>query len=142
MSEKKLQQFLRDEGVPYTAESEMNLIELTRTGIPKKTLKSLADYSTISFKSLAQLLPVSERTIQRYAEDEKFKSDVSEHVILIARVLFRADDVFSSRKDLKKWLTTPLLSLGNRTPLSLLDTSFGAQLVIDELGRLEHGTYS
>jgi putative toxin-antitoxin system antitoxin component (TIGR02293 family) len=142
MSEKKLKQFLRDEAVPYTVENEMDLIELTRSGIPKKTLKSLAEYSTISFKSLAELLPVSERTIQRYADDEKFKSDVSEHIILIARVLFRADEVFSSREDLKEWLTTPVLSLGERTPLSLLDTSFGAQLVIDELGRLEHGVHS
>lgn len=142
MSEDRLKNFLEDEGIAYSVDNDMDLIELSRRGIPKKTLKSLADYSSISIKSLSQLLPVSERTIQRYAEDDKFKSDVSEHIILIARVLFRADEVFGNRKDLKEWLTTPQLGLGERTPLSLLDTSFGAQLVIDELGRLEHGVYS
>ena len=33
-------------------------------------------------------------------------------------------------------------ALGNRTPASLLGSRFGAELVLDELGRIEHGVVS
>jgi uncharacterized protein (DUF2384 family) len=29
--------------------------------------------------------------------------------------------------------------LGSKTPLEILDTSFGFEMVLDEIGRIEHG---
>jgi len=37
---------------------------------------------------------------------------------------------------------SPNRSLGNVTPLSLLDTDLGAEAVTDTLGRIEHGVYT
>lgn len=127
---------------PIHFDNDLELIQLARRGVSKKTLLKLAEYGSISLKTLAQLLPVSERTIQRYKESDTFSTDVSEHLLLIAKVIAKGYEVFNSREDLHNWLHAPLISLGRRTPLSLLDTSFGAQLVIDTLGRLEHGIYS
>jgi len=142
MVQETLQTLFIDEGISTPIESEMDFIALARKGVTKRTLQRLADYGGISIKSLAQLLPISERTIQRYEDSKKFSPDVSEHLIVIARVLFRGHEVFSDKEALNQWLTTSILGLGQRTPLSLLDTSFGAQLVMDELGRLERGVYS
>jgi len=39
------------------------------------------------------------------------------------------------------WLHTANRSLGGRKPLELVRTDAGAELVVDVLGRLEHGVF-
>jgi uncharacterized protein (DUF2384 family) len=36
----------------------------------------------------------------------------------------------------------PNVAFGNKTPLSLISSRFGTQMVLDELGRIEHGVLS
>ncbi len=138
----KFEEIFRDEGVAYTAANKMDLVDLARKGVSKQSILRMAKMSSIPVKELAKLLPVSHRQFQRYDESERLKKDVSEHAILIAEVLLKGREVFENSDALKDWLKTPLLGLRQERPIDLLDTSFGIQLVIDELGRLEHGVYS
>jgi hypothetical protein len=48
----------------------------------------------------------------------------------------RLDLITLSRKGIPK---VALVHLGHHTPMSLLNSCFGAEMVLDELGRLEHG---
>jgi uncharacterized protein (DUF2384 family) len=59
----------------------------------------------------------------------------------IVEVTARAMEVFGSREKALRWLNTPLRSLGDRTPLSLLNTPEGVAQVQDTLGRVEHGVW-
>lgn len=142
MSEITFEDIFKEEGLEKPVQNKLDLIELTRKGISKKSLLKLAELLSISIKDFAKLLPVTERTIQRYNTNKRFKSDISEHVILIAEVLLKGLEVFENQEKFKKWIDTPNRSFANTAPIKLLDTSFGTQLVIDELGRLEHGIYS
>jgi len=36
----------------------------------------------------------------------------------------------------------PNKALNNKTPMSLLNSKFGTNMVLDELGRIEHGVFS
>jgi uncharacterized protein (DUF2384 family) len=38
-------------------------------------------------------------------------------------------------------MNAPCTALGERTPISLINTQIGIDMVIDELGRIEHGVY-
>jgi uncharacterized protein (DUF2384 family) len=67
----------------------------------------------------------------------EFKS----HAKPIVEVTARAMEVFGTREKALKWLNTPVRSLGDRTPLSLLDTPEGVVQVEDTLGRVEHGVW-
>lgn len=142
MSEKTLNNVLREASIAYKTSSAMSMVELARHGISKKSLLKLADIASLSLKQIAELLPVSLRTLQRYDDDDLLPPEVSEHVLHIAEVLGRGTEVFNNRKQLQQWLQTPSVSLAGQTPVSLLDTSFGARMVTDELGRLEHGVYA
>jgi putative toxin-antitoxin system antitoxin component (TIGR02293 family) len=51
----------------------------------------------------------------------------------------KGEEVFGDRKNFTKWLETKNLALGDILPLDLLRTSFGIQLLMDELTRIEHG---
>ena len=133
---------IREAAVAYKASSEMQLVETARSGVSKQTLLNISKLSGLSIKEMAELLPVSLRTIQRYKADDMLEPAVSERVLLIAEVLAKAFNVFGALEDLQHWLHTPSIALDRQTPISLLDTSFGARLVTDQLGRIEHGIHS
>lgn len=56
-------------------------------------------------------------------------------------VTARAVEVFGSREKALRWLKAPVRSLGDRSPLSLMDTEEGIGRVSDVLGRVEHGVW-
>jgi len=59
----------------------------------------------------------------------------------IVSVTARAIEVFGTREKAIRWLRTPLPSLSDRTPLSLLNTTDGIESIGDVLGRIEQGVW-
>ncbi|MEO6845276.1 MAG: antitoxin Xre/MbcA/ParS toxin-binding domain-containing protein [Ginsengibacter sp.] len=121
---------------------DFDLIELSRTGIRKSTLKSLADYLGITMETLSGLLHSSYRNIQRKDNDELLDTLKTEKVLELAAFAERGIEVIGDKKSFAEWLKSPLVALGNQTPLYFLDTTFGIQMVTKILGRLEQGVYS
>jgi len=122
--------------------SRMDLIELSSKGVTKDALLRLASSLSMSISEMAKLLPVTERTIQRYKRKQRFNRVVSEQVLQIAEVTVRGGKVFGDREKFLSWMKSPSPALGNRTPASLLRSRFGTEVVLDELGRIEHGVIS
>jgi putative toxin-antitoxin system antitoxin component (TIGR02293 family) len=120
----------------------MELINLSSKGVSKEVLLRLAKYLDLSLGQMAAMLPVTERTIQRYQRGQRFNKVVSEQILQIAEVAARGSEVFGSREEFLSWLNSPSQALGNRTPASLLSSRFGNEAVSDELGRIEHGVLS
>lgn len=54
-------------------------------------------------------------------------------------VLERAVQVFGSREAAGSWMRQSIIALGGATPLSLLDTGFGAELVERAMVAIEYG---
>lgn len=121
---------------------DFDLIDLSRTGIKKSTLKSLADYLGITMETLSGLLHSSYRNIQRKDNDELLDTLKTEKVLELAAFAQRGIEVIGDKESFAEWLQSPLVALGNKTPLDFLDTSFGIQMVTKILGRLEQGVYS
>ena len=122
--------------------NQMDLIELNNNGITKDALINLAKYLSFSMNQMAKLLPVTERTIQRYTPKRHFNRVVSEQIIQIAEVAAKGSRVFKDKQQFLVWMNFPNKALADKTPLSLLNSRFGADLVLDELGRIEHGIFS
>ncbi len=122
--------------------SKMDLVELGSVGITKRAVSHLANYLSLSWKEIAGLLPVTERTLQRYSPEQHFNPAVSEQVIHVAEVLAKGTEVFQDKKKLSTWLNTPHKVLHGKTPFAMLNSRFGMELVIEELGRIEYGVYS
>jgi putative toxin-antitoxin system antitoxin component (TIGR02293 family) len=120
----------------------MDLMKLSSKGITKDVLLRLADYLSLSIGQMAELLPVTERTIQRYKPKQRFNRVVSEQALQIAEVAARGSEVFGDRDKFLSWMKSPNPALGNQTPASLLRSRFGNEVVLDELGRIEHGVIS
>lgn len=112
-------------------------------GIPRVMFAKVAkEIAMIPEKDLAEISGLSQRTISRMADDQLLPPQSAEVIISIMRTFQRAVEVFESEEMAHKWLKTALPVLGNQTPLQAVSNRFGAELVLDLLGRIEHGVYS
>lgn len=121
---------------------DFDLIALTRKGIKKSSLKSLAAYLGVSMEVLSSLLHSSYRNIQRKQDDDLLDTLKTEKVLELAAFARRGMDVIGSKEYFAEWLQSPLPALNHKKPIDFLDTSFGIQMLYKLLGRLEYGVYS
>jgi putative toxin-antitoxin system antitoxin component (TIGR02293 family) len=122
--------------------NRIDLIELGKIGLKKAALLHLADYLDLTLSQMAELLPITERTIQRYSDDQHFSPSVSEHILQIAICTAVGIKVFEDKGKFLAWLRHPNRALGQQTPMSLLSSRFGSEMVLDVLGRFEYGVFS
>ena len=122
--------------------SDQDILQLTRDGLPKRILLALAKNISLTLQDLANIMHISERTLQRYDDNEIIKTEYSEKAIELARLYTRGEEVFGSMDKFKTWMKTPSHVFKNEAPVSLLDTSFGFNMVFKELGRIEHGIFA
>ncbi len=104
--------------------------------------KVAKEIAMIPEKDLAKISGLSQRTISRMSDDTLLPPQSAEVIISIMRTYQRAVEVFESEDTAHRWLKTSLPVLGDKTPLQAVSNRFGAELVLDLLGRIEHGVYS
>lgn len=124
--------------------SPLDLIDTIRQGLPKQALEQLAKTLRVKVLDLEHILPVSRRTLQRYEQQDVkcLPKDLSDHMLQVAKSYTRAVEVFQDEERALEWLQAPIVALGGRIPMSLLDTSAGVDLVLTELGRIEYGVFA
>ena len=126
-------------GPPGRLRTSLDLVDLGERGLTKSSLVRLAEYLRLSVAQVVHLLPISERTLQRYSGRRHLSPAVSGQMIEIAKVAVRGVEVFGEKDLFLEWLSRPSLALGHRKPVDLLSSPVGQDLVLDELGRIEHG---
>lgn len=128
--------------VGYSINNDMDLIEVTRKGLPKSVIQTLSTILSVSMEKMSQLLHVSHRTLQRKNDNDLLNVYPTEQILEIADVISKGIEVFGSIDKLSKWLHSELRHLNYKKPIEYLDTTFGVAMVKDTLGRIEHGVYS
>lgn len=120
----------------------MDLINMSNEGVTKKALMHFVQIMDSSTNMVADMLPVTLRTIQRYSSNKKFNPTVSEHIIQLVLLVGKGIEVFGSREKFIEWFDAPNTALGGNKPRELVKLKIGAQLVRDELVRIEYGVYA
>ena len=123
-------------------QNRLDLVELGREGLSKEAYDRLAQYLNFSTKQMAAILPVTERTIQRFKQNSRLSPEVSDHILQIAEVSAKGTKVFQDKEKFIAWLKAPCVAFAHQSPVSLLDSKFGVDMALDELGRIEHGIFS
>jgi putative toxin-antitoxin system antitoxin component (TIGR02293 family) len=142
MAQSSMKNILQEPATAYTTtHSRRDLINLSRKGVKKRALLNLGSTLSLNLQELADLLPVTKRTLQRRKVNSLLGTAISEQVILLAELAERGSKVFGDAASFNKWLREKNTALGT-PPLHLLDTTIGIQLVSDELGKLEQGVYA
>lgn len=123
-------------------ENDSDFISVIRDGIPKATLDNLIPVTGLTTGELSGIIRVSDRTLRRYSSQQKLNPEQSERIIEIAKLYSRGEEVFENLQSFREWMNNPVLALGNKKPKEFLDTSLGIEMLMTELGRIEHGIFA
>ncbi len=116
----------------------MLLIEQAKAGIQKAQLLALQHEIQLSTDELSASLHITPRALHGYAPSDLLKPRIAERALALAQLYARGFEVMGKERFLR-WMDQYHMALGKKKPKQLLDTHFGIQLLLDELGRIEHG---
>lgn len=120
-------------------EFKMELIGRIREGVKKSDWKQLIQFTDSTEKEFEHILPASISSMQKRTV---YGKETSERIYELAKLFGLGYEVFDSKEDFKKWLMTPSKTLGNKIPFELLDSSFGFEMVENEITRIQYNVYS
>jgi putative toxin-antitoxin system antitoxin component (TIGR02293 family) len=118
----------------------LSLIEFIRKGINFRIFTEFANKSPFNLNEWSSFLHISQRTMQRYQREKKTLDALqSEKFMEIVLLYKKGIEVMGTQEQFDSWLETENLALGKAKPKSLLDSTFGINLLKDELNRLQYG---
>ena len=122
----------------------LDLMDYYRKGVEAREAFNIWGGISASNTQKALALGMSERTLARLRSNlsKRLSPTISERIVKIAAAKERAVEVFEDSMKADKWLTSPSVALGGRAPLDLMQFDLGIDLVMKELGRIEHGVIS
>jgi len=119
---------------------KMLIISLINTGVPYSLFDLIKNVTPFSEGDWANFLGISTKSLHRHKQDSKqFKPLQSEKIIEMAEVTHVGKEIFGDMEKFRLWLDTPNFSLGNMKPMELLKDSYGKELVVSELTRINYG---
>ena len=140
-----IQYEMPEEGKALRIASEPEVLYLKQE---KVDTYSVDDFLSLSQKLLftqlewAEILHISDRTLQRYLKENKpFEGLFAEHLYQLDNMADLGLTVFPNPKSLEEWLRKPKEVLSKILDFSTLQSFWGVKLLGSELGRIEHGVY-
>lgn len=118
---------------------QLELINRIRIGVNKSDWKQLISNIGSTEKEFESILPSSISSMQKKTVYDR---ETSERIYELARLFGLGYAVFDTKEDFRAWLSSPAPSLGNKIPFELLDSSFGFELVENEIQRIQYNVYS
>ena len=104
--------------------------------------KKIADTIPFSMAEWASILHLSERTLQRYAKENKsFEGIYVDRILQVENLVKTGMETFKSADAFYDWLKKDKVINGYEIGFSALSHSQGIQEIYDQLGRIQHGVY-
>jgi putative toxin-antitoxin system antitoxin component (TIGR02293 family) len=122
--------------------SERDLTRISRAGLQRKYFKLFSMNAGFSSSDLEQFAQMPRNTIDKEDEYEILTPEATERLIEVALIFVRGIEIFGSKDNFHKWLSTENPALGRIKPQELLDNSFGIQELNDELTRIDEGIFA
>ncbi len=115
-------------------------VVLIRQGLPSTCVVDMSAALGMTRATLISDLQLSRSSIEgRIKKKSRLTPIEGERVLRVAKVLARAEDVFDDQVIACAWLKRKIRSLGGHTPISLLVSRSGFELVMQKLGHVEYG---
>ena len=109
---------------------------------PYRKFEKIAGQIAFTQKEWASILHLSEKTLQRYSKDNKsFEGIYVDRILQMQELIKMGLETFTSTEALYRWLKRDKPVLGELLTFDSLKSSRGIQLIIDQLGRIQHGVY-
>jgi len=139
----------RSEGHPYVTLLGMRtfdtqgLHEKVRRGLPFQTFQRFLRLTDLSAHTLAAILLIPARTLQRRKAQRRLQPDESDRLLRLSRIYGKAIELFEGDSQAAlRWLRAPVVALGGAAPLAMCPSEPGALEVEHMIGRFQDGVFS
>ncbi|MEP7318510.1 MAG: antitoxin Xre-like helix-turn-helix domain-containing protein [Panacibacter sp.] len=119
-----------------------------------KKLPDVADFSYRKFEKIAKMMPftqkewanilhLSDRTLQRYSKDNaNFEGIYTDRILHVEQLIKAGLETFINAEAFYNWLKKEKMVMGTLLNFESLYSARGIQELTDQLGRIQHGVYS
>lgn len=123
--------------------NRMLIVYAIREGISYDLFHLIKEMTPFNEEDWASFLGISTKSLQRnkVKEDFIFKPLQSEKILELAEVTSLGNTVFDTEAQFYLWLKTPSFALGNLQPIELLTDSYGKEMVVNELNKIDQGIF-
>jgi putative toxin-antitoxin system antitoxin component (TIGR02293 family) len=154
MAEMEKNKKINKKSAVYKVHSKVSKVNEPFTAFPGKVTSIVKDFNYKEFKKIADKVPftlqewsdilhISERTLQRYAKaNSNFPFSVVDRILQIDKVIKRGIEVFGNLDKFIGWLRSNPYMLEGRLSLQSLRSIEGINLILTQLGRIEHGLFA
>lgn len=109
---------------------------------PFKKFEKIAALVPFTQKEWANILHLSERTLQRYAKDNNsFEGIYVDRILQLEQLIQLGLETFVNAEAFYRWLHRQKKVLGHIINFESLYSTQGIQDIIDEIGRIQYGVY-
>ncbi len=115
---------------------------ILQSGLKGNAIKTFSQHSGLTQTELAQILNVSERTLQRKGASQPISFNTSDKLIELVRLFHKGMHVFNTKELFLAWLHRASRAFSGEKPIKLIESSLGIELVKDELERIQHGVFA
>ena len=123
-----------------TVQCRDNPVEQIRGGYDYASITQLANAFDTTMEATISVLGLPRSTIKKKQMDaQPLSPAISDQIYRANRVFAQCMDLFGEKEATNRWLQRAHPSLNGATPLSLLDTTAGYEMVLDELERINNG---
>lgn len=128
---------------PYIEIPRLNRFHAAVSDFSYKKFQKIAGRVPFTLIDWANILHLSERTLQRYAKDNKnFEGIYVDRILQIEKIINLGLDVFNGPEALYHWLKQPKQVMGELIDFNYLNHTDGIQQILDQLGRIQQGVYA
>ncbi len=123
--------------------NRMLLVHAIREGVSLDFFNLIKEQTPFNDEDWAMFLGISTKSLQRNKLKDSFvfKPIQSEKILELAEVTNLGNEVFDSEQDFYTWLNTPSFALGSIKPMELLKDSYGKEMVLAELYKIDEGIF-
>lgn len=136
---------LLNKNISYAAflKNKMLLVHAIREGVSFDFFQLIKEKTPFNDEDWASFLGISSKSLQRNKSKESFvfKPIQSEKIFELAEVTQLGNEVFDDEATFYSWLNVPSFALGNLKPIELLKDSYGKEMVINELHKIDYGIF-
>ena len=128
---------------PYVSMKRINRLQAAVADFSYKKFQKVAAKVPFTLNEWANILHLSERTLQRYAKDNKnFEGIYVDRILQIEKMIDQGLTVFTGADALYNWLKKPKDVLGEQIDFQYLYHTDGIHQISDQLGRIQQGVYA
>ncbi|MGB0880883.1 MAG: antitoxin Xre/MbcA/ParS toxin-binding domain-containing protein [Polaribacter sp.] len=119
----------------------IDTIESVRNGIDNKDFKIIYDLLNFSNKKWAEILGVTEKTVQKtiIKEEKPLKQKTAEKFLSFLLLVKYGIEVFGSQESFHEWLNYKAYNLNNKAPIEYVDTVQGIGMLKEQIFKIETG---